>query len=61
MMKQRILVIDDEPLMLFGLRDNLELEGYEVITAPNGESGLSTAMATQPDLVLLDVTPHFLR
>ena len=40
-MTKRILVIEDEPQMLLGLRDNLELEGYEVITASDGEDGLA--------------------
>ena len=39
-MTKRILVIEDEPQMLLGLRDNLELEGYEVETAADGEDGL---------------------
>jgi len=42
---KRILVIEDEPQMLLGLRDNLELEGYEVITAADGEEGLAKAQA----------------
>jgi DNA-binding response OmpR family regulator len=56
MAAKRILVIEDEPQMLLGLRDNLELEGYEVITAADGEEGLSKAISTAPDLVLLDIT-----
>ena len=40
-MTKRILVIEDEPQMLLGLRDNLELEGYEVLTAADGEEGLA--------------------
>jgi DNA-binding response OmpR family regulator len=52
---KRILVIEDEPQMLLGLRDNLELEGYEVITASDGEEGLQKAATFQPDLVILDV------
>jgi DNA-binding response OmpR family regulator len=52
---KRILVIEDEPQMLLGLRDNLELEGYEVATAADGEEGLAKAATFQPDLVLLDV------
>ena len=50
-MAKRILVIEDEPQMLLGLRDNLELEGYEVITAADGEEGLAKAISTVPDLV----------
>jgi len=42
--------------MLLGLRDNLELEGYEVVTASDGEDGLAKAISTAPDLVILDVT-----
>jgi len=52
---KRILVIEDEPQMLLGLRDNLELEGYEVQTAADGEEGLTKAAAFAPDLVILDV------
>ena len=55
-MTKRILVIEDEPQMLLGLRDNLELEGYEVITASDGEDGLAKAISTAPDLVVLDIT-----
>ena len=54
-MTKRVLVIDDEPQMLLGLRDNLELEGYEVLTATNGEEGLQQALAARPDLVILDL------
>src|SRR5438067_11270330 len=53
--KKRILVIEDEPQMLLGLRDNLELEGYEVVTAADGEDGLAKAISTAPDLVILDI------
>lgn len=52
---KRILVIEDEPQMLLGLRDNLELEGYEVVTASDGDEGLQKAASVQPDLVILDV------
>ena len=52
----RILVIEDEPQMLIGLRDNLELEGYEVATAADGEDGLTKASSIHPDLVILDIT-----
>jgi two-component system alkaline phosphatase synthesis response regulator PhoP len=52
---KRILVIEDEPQMLLGLRDNLELEGYEVATAADGDEGLQKAASFNPDLVILDV------
>ena len=51
----RVLLIEDEPQMLLGLRDNLELEGYEVQTAADGDEGLQKAASFQPDLVILDV------
>ena len=51
----RILIVEDEPNMVAGLRDNFEYEGYEVITAGDGAEGLSRALADSPDLVVLDV------
>jgi DNA-binding response OmpR family regulator len=51
----RILIVEDEPNMVAGLRDNFEFEGYEVLTAYDGEQGLERAMAESPDLVVLDV------
>jgi len=52
---KKILVIEDEPQMRLGLRDNLELEGYEVETAADGDEGLLKAGTFAPDLVILDV------
>jgi DNA-binding response OmpR family regulator len=54
-MKYKILVVDDEPNMSRGLRDNLEFEGYEVQVADDGEAGLKSILAVSYDLVLLDV------
>jgi DNA-binding response OmpR family regulator len=51
----RILIVEDEPNMVAGLRDNFEYEGYEVITAADGVEGLSQALANSPDIVILDV------
>jgi two-component system alkaline phosphatase synthesis response regulator PhoP len=53
--KTRILIVEDEPAMVAGLRDNFEYEGYEVISADDGVSGLERALADNPDLVVLDV------
>jgi two-component system alkaline phosphatase synthesis response regulator PhoP len=50
-----ILIVEDEPAMVAGLRDNFEYEGYDVITADNGVAGLELALADEPDLVVLDV------
>jgi DNA-binding response OmpR family regulator len=51
----KILVVEDEPNMVAGLRDNFEFEGYEVITARDGVEGLQRALDESPDLVVLDV------
>jgi two-component system alkaline phosphatase synthesis response regulator PhoP len=51
----KILIVEDEPNMVSGLRDNFEFEGYEVITAPDGVAGLDRALRESPDLVVLDV------
>src|SRR5215218_3560762 len=54
-MKSKILIVEDEPAMVAGLRDNFEYEGYEVISAADGVSGLEKALSDNPDLVVLDV------
>jgi DNA-binding response OmpR family regulator len=53
--RAKILVVEDEPNMVVGLRDNFEFEGYEVITARDGVEGLQRALDESPDLVVLDV------
>ena len=53
--RTRILIVEDEPAMVAGLRDNFEYEGYEVISAGDGVTGLERALADNPDLVVLDV------
>jgi two-component system cell cycle response regulator len=52
---KKILVIDDLPENVFMLQDRLIQEGYEVITAYDGNDGIQKAYATLPDLILLDV------
>jgi two-component system cell cycle response regulator len=52
---KRILVIDDLPENVFLLKDRLEHEGYEVLTADCGNSGIEKATDEIPDLILLDV------
>jgi len=54
-MKSKILIVEDEPAMVAGLRDNFEYEGYDVISAGDGVSGLERALNDSPDLVVLDV------
>ena len=58
-MMKRILVVEDEPDMQSGIKDNLEFEGYEVDTASDGKEGLQKILSNGFDLVLLDVMlPH---
>jgi DNA-binding response OmpR family regulator len=52
---KKILVIDDLPENVFLLQDRLENEGYEVITAYEGKSGVNKSISEQPDLILLDI------
>jgi DNA-binding response OmpR family regulator len=54
-MHERILIIEDELPMRTALQDCLQAEGYRVLTAAEGESGLKRALAEKPDLVLLDI------
>ena len=51
----RILVVDDDPTNVEVLRVRLSAQGYEVVTAIDGEDGLQRARELEPDLVLLDV------
>src|ERR1035437_5122446 len=51
----RILIVDDEPAMRMGLKDNLEFEGYEVEYAEDGQEGLEKITANKYNLILLDV------
>lgn len=50
-----ILIIEDEPAMQMGLKDNLEMEGYRVDVASDGEAGLNQIREQSYDLILLDV------
>jgi len=51
----KILVVDDEELLVKGIRFNLQNEGYDVITGFNGLEAVSLTKAESPDLVILDV------
>ena len=51
----RILIVDDNPTNVKVLQTRLAAEGYEIITAADGEQGLAAAKAHLPDLILLDV------
>ena len=52
---KRILVVEDNPDLAFGLRNNLEIEGYAVDVAEDGIVGLERACDAVPDLVILDL------
>ncbi len=53
--KPRILIVDDEPDLLSVLRFGLEVDGFDVIEASDGEQGLSLAREHGPDLIVLDL------
>jgi two-component system response regulator VicR len=52
---ERILLVEDDPMIVDALRYSLLKEGFEVLVASDGESGLRTALSERPDLILLDL------
>ena len=54
-MPKKILIVDDEPLIVKGLKYSLEQDGYEIDSAQDGEEAVNKFFAGQYDLVLLDV------
>jgi DNA-binding response OmpR family regulator len=53
--QKTILVVDDEPHIVLGLKDALEFEGFRVVTASTGAEGVSVYRGQRPDAVLLDL------
>ncbi|MBI4054180.1 MAG: response regulator [Candidatus Doudnabacteria bacterium] len=53
--KEKILVVEDEEILLAALREELAQGGYETEGAADGEEGLSKAKSFKPDLILLDL------
>jgi DNA-binding response OmpR family regulator len=51
----KVLLVDDDPVILKLLQVNFEMEGYVVSCANDGEEGLAKARAERPDIVLLDI------
>ncbi len=51
----RVLIVEDDPSILWGLKDNLLAESYEVLTASDGEAGYQMICEKKPDLVILDL------
>ena len=54
-MAKKILVIEDEPIIMMAMKTRLNLEGYEVLTAPDGKSGIEAAEKKKPDVIVLDI------
>ena len=52
---ESILIIEDDPSLLRGLKDNYEFSGYRVKTSSSGERGLNDALRLKPDLIVLDL------
>lgn len=53
--KRKILLVEDDIAIAFGLQKNLKFEGYEVLVATEGEAGLERAIDERPDLIILDI------
>ena len=51
----KVLIVEDEPHIARGLQENLEMEGYKVLAANDGQTGLQLALSEDPDLVILDL------
>jgi len=54
-MKRTILIVEDEPHIVMGLRDALEFEGFGVLSAGTGKEGIHQARTAEPDAVILDL------
>lgn len=52
---KKILIADDDPVIIELLQVNLELEGYDVVSAADGREAVDKAVAEDPDLVILDI------
>lgn len=52
---KKILIVEDDPILLSTLADNLTAEGFEAIKAEDGEKALAFALEKKPDLILLDL------
>ncbi len=56
MRKKRVLVVEDHDLLLLAIRDILEVEGYQVVTATDGVDALEKMHDTIPDLIIADIS-----
>ncbi len=55
MSRHCVLIVEDEPPLMRGLSDSFRAQGFEVLGAADGESGLEAALSKKPDLILMDV------
>ena len=55
MSNDSVLIVEDDATLRRGLKDNFEMRGYHVRCAADGEAGLEMALATKPDLLILDI------
>ena len=53
--RARILIIEDEPALVRGLKDTFVSKGFDVLTAQDGATGIDLALEKNPDLILLDI------
>lgn len=53
--KKKLLIVEDDGLLIQALQKTFEKEGYTVLIAKNGQEGLKTAIKNHPDLILLDI------
>ncbi len=53
--KMKVLLVEDDPSLSFGLEKNLSFEGYEVLVAHDGEKGLDLALNNRVDIIILDI------
>ncbi len=54
-MSETILVVDDDPALVNLLKEDLEAEGYTIVTGYDGQMAVQAARTTRPDLIILDV------
>ena len=54
-MRNKILIIEDDPALSMGLKASLEAEGYMVLIESDGEKGLGSVLTGRPDIVILDI------
>lgn len=54
-LKPKVLIVDDEPAVLEVYKTKLTIDGFSVLTAPDGERGLELALSEKPRVILLDI------